>query len=188
MQIEIKKLQRLTGVTTVMVTHDQEEALAMADRVAVMSRGRIEHFGTPTEVYDRPATLFASRFVGTTNLFPGTVVRLSAKEAEIKLDCGPTIIATSVDLLPATRRSLVSIRPEHFRMEPHAGDGAIATTVRVVMPLGPTVFYELETDDGLGIKLTQPREERNVSPALGTRVFLKPATSSACRAYKEPSE
>src|SRR5580698_1841331 len=71
MQIEVKRLQRESGVTTILVTHDQEEALSMADRIAVMSRGNIEQVSTPTEIYDRPQTLFVNQFVGTTNVLQG---------------------------------------------------------------------------------------------------------------------
>jgi putative spermidine/putrescine transport system ATP-binding protein len=185
MQIEIKKLQQLTSVTTVMVTHDQEEALAMADRVAVMSRGRIEQFGTPGEVYDRPANLFVSRFVGTTNLLAGSVTRLSGGEADVLLDCGPTLRATSVDLQRGDRRALVAIRPEQLRLSP-PGQDCIPAAVRVVMPLGPATFYELETTDGTAIKLTQPRESQPAGPRYGTQVFLRPSDGS-CRAFAEPA-
>src|SRR6476646_2880704 len=68
MQIEVKRLQREYGITTILVTHDQEEALSMADRIAVMNRGRIEQVSSPTDVYDRPQTVFVNQFVGTTNL------------------------------------------------------------------------------------------------------------------------
>src|SRR5436305_2792319 len=68
MQIEVKRLQREYGITTILVTHDQEEALSMADRIAVMNHGFIEQVSTPTEIYDHPATLFVNQFVGTTNL------------------------------------------------------------------------------------------------------------------------
>ena len=71
MQIEVKRLQRDYGITTILVTHDQEEALSMADRIAVMNRGRIEQVASPTEIYDQPATLFVNQFVGTTNLLAG---------------------------------------------------------------------------------------------------------------------
>src|SRR3984957_3286529 len=74
MQIEVKRLQRESGVTTILVTHDQEEALSMADRIAVMSRGNIEQVSTPTEIYDRPQTLFVNQFVGTTNILRGEIV------------------------------------------------------------------------------------------------------------------
>ena len=68
MQIEVKRLQREYGITTILVTHDQEEALSMADRIAVMARGSIEQVSSPTEIYDRPRTLFVNQFVGTANL------------------------------------------------------------------------------------------------------------------------
>ena len=74
MQIEVKRLQRESGMTTILVTHDQEEALSMADRIAVMSRGRIEQVSPPTEIYDEPKTLFVNEFVGTTNVFAGEFV------------------------------------------------------------------------------------------------------------------
>src|SRR5262249_20750775 len=71
MQIEVKRLQRSYGITTVLVTHDQEEALSMADRIAVMNQGRIEQVARPTEIYDNPSTLFVNQFVGATNLLAG---------------------------------------------------------------------------------------------------------------------
>ncbi len=186
MQIEIKKLQQLTGVTTVMVTHDQEEALALADRVAVMSRGRVEQFGTPGEIYDRPANLFVSRFVGTTNLLAGSVTRLSGGEAEVLLDCGPTIRATSADLQPGDRRALVAIRPEQLRLSSAPGEDRIPAAVRVVMPLGPATFYELEATDGTAIKLTHSRDSQPAGPRYDTQVFLIPSDGS-CRAFAEPA-
>ena len=77
MQIEIKRLQRVSGITTLIVTHDQEEALSMADRVAVLSQGHLEQFGSPSDVYDRPQTLFVNTFVGSTNRMPGAGVERS---------------------------------------------------------------------------------------------------------------
>src|SRR5476649_1047437 len=74
MQIEIKRIQRLAGTTTILVTHDQEEALSMADRIAVLNQGRLEQFGTPSEIYDAPGSLFVNTFVGTANMLPGKLV------------------------------------------------------------------------------------------------------------------
>src|SRR6266545_4857559 len=85
MQIEVKRLQRDYGITTVLVTHDQEEALSMADRIAVMNRGRIEQVASPTDIYDHPATLFVNRFVGTTNLIPGKLVGIDAGGCDVQL-------------------------------------------------------------------------------------------------------
>ena len=85
MQIEVKRLQREYGITTILVTHDQEEALSMADRIAVMSRGRIEQVSSPTEIYDRPRTLFVNEFVGTTNILQGEVVNGQAGQSLVRL-------------------------------------------------------------------------------------------------------
>src|SRR5947207_9151563 len=76
MQIEIKRIQRLAGTTTILVTHDQEEALSMADRVAVLNQGRLEQYAPPTEVYDNPNSLFVNTFVGTANVLSGKLVAL----------------------------------------------------------------------------------------------------------------
>src|SRR5205807_9423311 len=88
MQIEVKRLHRDYGITTMLVTHDQEEALSMADRIAVMNRGRIEQVASPTDIYDHPATLFVNRFVGTTNLIAGRLASSDATGSDIELADG----------------------------------------------------------------------------------------------------
>ena len=90
MQIEIKRIQRLAGTTTVLVTHDQEEALSMADRVAVLNQGRLEQYAPPTEVYDQPNSLFVNTFVGSANTLPGKLIALNG-EATVALDIGGEI-------------------------------------------------------------------------------------------------
>jgi putative spermidine/putrescine transport system ATP-binding protein len=185
MQIEIKKLQKLTGVTTVIVTHDQEEALALADRVAVMSRGRVEQFGTPSEIYDNPATLFVSRFVGTTNLLPGSVSRASLGEADVILDCGPTIRARVGHLPADAQRVVVSIRPHHLRVAEMSCEHSIKGAVQVVMPMGERIFCEIETTDGTAVKLTLPREVGSRVPDIGSVIALKPASMHLSRAFAE---
>ena len=79
MQIEIKRLQRQSGITSVLVTHDQEEALSMSDRIAVLSRGDLEQFGTPSDIYDRPASVFVNTFVGSTQPAAGHAGRCGAR-------------------------------------------------------------------------------------------------------------
>ncbi|MBV8167214.1 MAG: ABC transporter ATP-binding protein, partial [Alphaproteobacteria bacterium] len=91
MQIEIKRIQRLSGTTTVIVTHDQEEALSMADRVAVLNQGRLEQFGTPNEVYDHPRSMFVNTFVGTANVLPGRFERAIGGVGEVRLDLGAVV-------------------------------------------------------------------------------------------------
>src|SRR5581483_6003804 len=115
MQIEVKRLQREYGITTILVTHDQEEALSMADRIAVMARGRIEQVSSPTEIYDAPATLFVNQFVGTTNVLAGAFVR-NAGAACVTLSSGGVIDVPAAHGLADGTRVAVSIRPEHLRV------------------------------------------------------------------------
>ena len=104
MQIEVKRLQRVSGITTLIVTHDQEEALSMADRVAVLSQGQLEQFGSPSDVYDRPQTLFVNTFVGSTNRMPGTLVSADPTGAKVRLDAGAEIIAATGNEIDDGRR------------------------------------------------------------------------------------
>src|SRR5581483_4027571 len=108
MQIEVKRLHHEYGITTVLVTHDQEEAMSMADRIAVMNRGRIEQVASPTEIYDKPATLFVNQFVGTTNLIPGTVAAAEECGCDVQLP-GGLLRAGPVQLRKGTN-VVVSIR------------------------------------------------------------------------------
>src|ERR1700758_5527637 len=91
MQIEVKRLQRQLGLTTILVTHDQDEAMSVADRIAVMNKGRVEQFDTPVAIYDRPHTLFVNGFIGTTNLLGGTVTAVASGTATVALNAGATL-------------------------------------------------------------------------------------------------
>src|SRR5467141_4651771 len=92
MQIEIKRLQRQFGLTAILVTHDQDEAMSVADRIAVMNQGRVEQFDTPINVYDHPATLFVSGFIGTTNLLRGRALASSSVGTLVELDAGARLV------------------------------------------------------------------------------------------------
>src|SRR5882757_1037287 len=115
MQIEVKRLQRESGVTMILVTHDQEEALSMADRVAVMSRGNIEQVSSPTEIYDRPRTLFVNQFVGTANVLPGEFVSNDHGIATVRVLGGAVLKAKETPSLVKGAQVLVSVRPEQLR-------------------------------------------------------------------------
>jgi len=111
LQIELKKIQRDVGITFVYVTHDQEEALTMSDRIAVMNQGIIEQIATPEEVYERPSTTFVAGFIGVSNLMPGTVRALNGDKAEVELEAGITVSAKANGL--ATGESCHAVvRPE----------------------------------------------------------------------------
>ncbi len=174
MQIEVKRLQRLSGVTTVLVTHDQEEALSMADRVAVLSAGRLEQFAPPTEVYDAPASLFVNGFVGQANMMPGTVMSPTA----VRLDLGGTVPVRSCAAGQGARVT-VCIRPEHMRLD--GADDAIPATVGLGLPLGPTIVHEVRFADGSTAKITEPRGPGIAPRQAGApvRVSVPPGLANA---------
>jgi ABC-type Fe3+/spermidine/putrescine transport system ATPase subunit/spermidine/putrescine-binding protein len=162
MQIEVKRLVRASGVTTILVTHDQEEALSMADRIAVMSRGHIEQVSTPTEIYDQPQTLFVNQFVGTTNVIPGEFVP-AGEAARVMLQDGLSLDVPKKPGFIAGSKVVVSIRPEQLQI---VQAGGLPGTVKAVMPLGAHVVYDIEPAPGLSMKVSEPREK---SAALRAR-------------------
>jgi spermidine/putrescine transport system ATP-binding protein len=121
MRAELKAIQRRTGVTFLYITHDQGEAFTMSDRVAVMSQGRIEQVGTPTEIYDAPATAFVASFVGESNPLPGRVEESGGGLARITTALGPLRARDPRGLAPGSAAILV-VRPERCRLD-GAGEG-----------------------------------------------------------------
>ncbi len=111
MQIELKRLQHETGITFIFVTHDQEEALTMSDRIAVMSKGKILQVGSPHDIYEKPATRFVANFIGETNFLDGM---MSGKK--VKLDAGPMIAATAPEGYTPNGKVTVVLRPEHVSL------------------------------------------------------------------------
>ena len=120
LQVELKKIQREVGITFVYVTHDQEEALTMSDRIAVMNKGRIEQIGDPGDVYDRPTTTFVAGFIGVSNLMPGTV-RKSGAQGEVELDSGVQV-STQVDGFNPGDRCHAVVRPEKLMIDSKDGE------------------------------------------------------------------
>lgn len=160
---EIKRVQHEAGTTTIMVTHDQEEALTMADRVAVMNAGRIEQLGSPHQVYSEPLTPFVSEFVGVSNRLP----------AEAVDPCTVRVLGRSVatrrDDLPAGWRGVALIRPENLRLQP-ASEGE-ATVVAAVLR-GPLTSLRIEhpaVSSGMRVDVAH-HEAQAFSP--GTRVVV----------------
>ncbi|HXW25945.1 MAG TPA: ABC transporter ATP-binding protein [Xanthobacteraceae bacterium] len=185
MQVEVKRLQRRYGVTTIMVTHDQEEALGMADRIAVLNRGAIEQFASPVEIYDRPATLFVNQFVGTTNLLPGVVQRVDGRECQVALASGDSLVCRA-DGFAAGARVVVSVRPERLRLAATSGPGRLSAKVGLIMPLGPTLVYDLTLAGGAALRVAAPRPELGAAPASGD-VFVEPTAVDACLLFPEPA-
>ncbi|WP_169389477.1 ABC transporter ATP-binding protein [Deinococcus aquatilis] len=116
LQVELSNLQETLGMTFVFVTHDQEEALVMSDRIAVMNRGRVEQLGKAEDLYERPRTAFVANFLGQSNLIPGKVQEVGPGGAVVMTDHGPLRTVYGADL-NVGREVMLSIRPEKLRME-----------------------------------------------------------------------
>jgi spermidine/putrescine transport system ATP-binding protein len=149
MQIELKRLQHETGITFIFVTHDQEEALSMSDRIAVMSKGHVLQIGAPREIYEHPSDRFVAAFIGETNFLDGEITGAAGEAAFVRLDAGGTIRASlPADARPAGRVTVV-IRPENTSLvDPGSAvahfDGAIETTLYT----GADTQFQVRLADG----------------------------------------
>jgi putative spermidine/putrescine transport system ATP-binding protein len=177
MQIEVKRIQRRAGITTILVTHDQEEALSMADRIAVLNRGRLEQLGTPLEIYDTPGSLFVNSFVGGCNMLPGRLVEASAASATVALDCGATLRARApVGEVFVGDRIIACIRPEHLTVADD-GDG-LTGIVEIGMPLGAAVIHEIRLGGGQALKIAERRTAGSAPRPPGTDISVMPRPGS----------
>jgi len=176
LQVELKRIQREVGITFVYVTHDQEEALTMSDRIAVMNRGRVEQVGTPEEVYERPATTFVAGFIGVSNLMPATVSGPGA----VRLDSGPEVQGDTGDLTRGEGCYAV-VRPEKLKVEPvdgRAGSNGLPRVEGIVessLYLGTATQIVVSLGEGVRMTVLIPNAdeaERQKLPGGGARVAL----------------
>ncbi|TPO12056.1 ABC transporter ATP-binding protein [Mesorhizobium sp. B1-1-5] len=158
MRVEIKKIQKETGITAIFVTHDQEEALSMSDRIVVMNAGSAEQVGTPEEVYERPATAFVADFLGKANMLSGTVSR-SDGLATVTLTSGQTINVLSPRPLPQGSAVTVVVRPQKLSV---GGTSANRLSGRVVSAsyLGGSAIYEVDIGGKANIRANAPIDGR----------------------------
>ncbi len=161
MQLEVRRLQRRLGLTTIFITHDQEEALVLSDRIAVMSRGTIQQIATTTEIYERPANDFVADFVGESNIFHGTLTA----PGSVTLD-GGRILQVRSDK-PAGSKVGVLMRPERFVA---SGANAFAGEVIESVYLGTSFKLRLACEGGFELLVRQPA--RGALPAAGTSVTV----------------
>jgi multiple sugar transport system ATP-binding protein len=171
MRSEIKALHHRLHTTTIYVTHDQVEALTMADRIVVLREGRIEQIGSPLTLYDEPANIFVAEFIGSPamNLIPARLEGTNG-EAHALMKDGSVIAVPSALNGRAGQPVTIGIRPEHLRI----GDGGISGRVTLVEPTGAQVQIVAETGGGLVTALLNER----VMPPLGSSVAFSPASGS----------
>ena len=148
MQIELKRLQHETGITFVFVTHDQEEALTMSDRVAVMNQGNILQVGAPHEIYDHPSERFVADFIGDTNFLSAEIVSRSGETATIKLASGSEVaVALSSEIASRTSVTL-AIRPEQVSLTDKLADATFRGNLDDVVYFGTDTHYHITTQNG----------------------------------------
>jgi len=192
---EIRRLQQELRITTIYVTHDQEEALVLSDRIAVMDAGRIQQVGPPGELYERPASLFVADFIGTNNFLSGTVVDASAGYAIIRTPSGDIRGTGRGEIRPGTRAT-TAVRPENVELfdgseSPPAGGSALQNHLRgrvvLFQFMGSVLRYEVEIAGNAVMKIDihDPKRHRPLAP--GTEVVLGFAANAAAVYSADPS-
>jgi putative spermidine/putrescine transport system ATP-binding protein len=187
MQIEVKRLQRQFGITAILVTHDQEEAMSLADRIAVMNRGRVEQFASPVEVYDRPRTLFVNSFVGTANMFAGDIVAREGGMLSVALEAGATMTLPAPGA-PDSKRVVVSARPENLRLYAQPGPGRCRVELRIRMPVGAQLVSEVVTMAGESLKVIEPRATVEPASDAGTTLYCAIVSTAAVSIFPAPAQ
>jgi ABC-type Fe3+/spermidine/putrescine transport system ATPase subunit len=190
MRLEIRQLQQHLGITTILVTHDQEEALTMSDRIVIMNIGRVEQVGEPREVYLKPATEFVARFIGDANNLDGNVVLARDGEVEVAV-AGLQLVARSTGTVGMGERAIVRIRPEAISIERApvgAGNDAVSRVEGVierVVFVGASTNYLVRLNPALVLRAsTQNRGGPDEGLAVGVPVTLS-WHQDACQAIPE---
>jgi iron(III) transport system ATP-binding protein len=157
MRLEIRKICKDNDLTAIYVTHDQKEALSIADRIAVLSRGKVEQIGTPIELYRRPQNAFVANFIGETNLLEGIVLRINSEEVIVRTPIGSfcgVLADTSLTPTPGTKVQ-VSIRPEMLRLDLYPSeDNCIEGRIDTATYFGEVAHYQFEKN-GIYLKISE---------------------------------
>jgi len=178
LQLEMKRLHQQLGITFIYVTHDQREALIMSDRIAVMNQGRIEQAGSPSDLYDRPATRFVAGFIGESNFLEGEVAGLQGRDVAATV-AGATVVAISRQPPAVGARVVLAIRPEKIGFRdlsasaPQTRLNTIKAVVREVAFVGEMHRYILEIAPGVTLVAKQQHRFQMKARAPGERVMIE---------------
>lgn len=178
MQLELKRLQKKLNITFIYVTHDQEEALTMSDRIAIMHDGVMDQIGSPTEIYERPATKFVATFIGETNVFDGTIRSIEGGKAVIGIENGEVTTSGSVEEGDGKNTGFavnefvtVSVRPEKMHFSPKPVEGfTVPAVVRDYIYVGSVLKCIAVLPNGNEIKMEKLAGEE--LPPIGEKVFI----------------
>jgi spermidine/putrescine transport system ATP-binding protein len=171
LQVELKRIQRDVGITFMYVTHDQEEALTMSDRIAVMNRGVIEQVADPETVYEHPATTFVAGFIGVSNLMPGVVTSANGAATELRLDAGPTVRTAESGGARAGERAHAVVRPEKLSLHAaghsaHDGRASVEGHVESSLYLGTATQMVVRLGDGTRMTALVPNADMDARREL----------------------
>ncbi|MBL8150425.1 MAG: ABC transporter ATP-binding protein, partial [Blastocatellia bacterium] len=171
MQVELKKLQRRLGIGFLFVTHDQQEALAMSDRIAVMNKGRIEQLGSGEEIYERPRTEFVADFIGVSNILTAKVVGRQGSKTLISF--GQKHIGVSHLNYSSQQELKVAVRPEKIHISSSKQEAFIVGNIDEKLYLGDTTHWRVRIEDGSVITVfEQNRSRQHADLTPGAEVFL----------------
>lgn len=189
MQVELSNLHRQLGITFIMVTHDQEEALCLSDRIAVMNRGQIEQVGTPQEIYDHPSTAFVADFIGDTNLLSGHIEGRQGSYLQVVTPTGLKVLVQSGEeaAIQGQPAIAVSIRPEKIHLsldQPGHTDNLYRGRVSHVMYLGSHVHWAVSLLSGETLRVLEPNRGNTVV-TVNTPVYLS-WQADDCRLLQMP--
>ena len=165
---EIRSIQRQLGITTIYVTHDQEEALSLSDRIVVMSAGRMEQVGSPFEIYNFPQTRFVASFVGTLNIVPATVV--NGARGEVQIDGQQITLAAGIDGVPNGAQVTVALRPEALSLS-ESGANRLVGHVENIAFLGSIVRIYIRLNKTL-LSLDEFNNPHLTLPAIGAAITI----------------
>jgi len=174
MRIEIKLIQREVGITTLFVTHDQEEALTMSDRVIVMEQGRISEMGSPIEIYQNPSSAFVADFIGHANIFKGKVIEVQADQTIVQTEGNLDIRTPAHEGIKVGDGALVAVKQERIQLDPDEDSvirkgNCFSAELILTNFLGPTIHYICKTE-GHDIHIRRPNEGKLQVMDLGQSV------------------
>ncbi|WP_418747137.1 ABC transporter ATP-binding protein [Frisingicoccus sp.] len=168
MQLELKRLQKKLNITFIYVTHDQEEALTMSDRIAIMHDGILDQLGTPTEIYEHPKTKFVATFIGETNIFDGAVTAIDGKDISVNVENG-TIMGTGENFKKGEYIT-VSVRPEKMKFSDQPVDGfSISAVVKDYVYVGSVIKCMVSLPNGNELKIE--RLAGDALPQIGAAIY-----------------
>jgi putative spermidine/putrescine transport system ATP-binding protein len=174
MQVELKEIQQRLGMTMIYVTHDQEEAMNLSDRIAIMNRGRVEQIGAPAEVYERPVNAFTAQFLGEANLLPGTVQELHSGEALFRAASGALLRARVQEGVQPGAPARLFVRPEKLalvdRRERDAADNRMQGRLRRISFLGSVLRLAVDVGNESDLVIDRPNLSHLAAPAIGAPV------------------